>query len=231
VSIGSIHSFLPQSTLDRLVLAAGGVPRDFLVLASQAIQVGRRRANARVVGIQDVNEAAGQLAQLKVQELEQDAAASIGSAQSRIDALVKLSNYLLEDKQTTYFRIDFKDREDHPREYGLLQSLMDLRMIHLIHGGVSDEHRAGQRSEVYMLDLSRYSSSRFKHKLRVLDFSKNHLVLKTTGTTEGPRIGDTPKKLLGILRRGVVFELGELTSFLGPTKRPGNRRRIVASTT
>lgn len=230
VGINSTNSFLPQSTIDRLVLASGGVPRDFLVLASQAIRVGQRRAKARIVGIQDVNEAAGQLAQLKIQELEQDAAASIGSAQSRVDALKRLSNYLLEEKQTTYFRIDYKDKEDHPKEYGLLQSLMDLRMIHLIHGGLSDEHRAGQRSEVYMLDLSRYSSSRFKHQLRVLDFSRNHLVLKTTGTTESPRIGDTPKRLLGILRRGVVFELGELTSFLRAPKAPRKQRKGTAST-
>ena len=211
VGIANLHSILPQTTIDRLVLASGGVPRDFLVLASQAIQVGRRRAKARVVGIQDVNEAAGQLAQTKVQELEQDAAASIGRAQSRIDALVRLGNFLLDEKQTTFFRVDYKDKEDHAREYDLLQSLMDLRMVHLIHSGVSDEHRAGRRWEVYMLDLSRYSGSRIKHKLRVLDFIKDHLVMKITGTTETPRIGNTPNKLLGILRRGAVFELAQFT--------------------
>lgn len=144
---------------------------------------------------------------------------------------MRLSNYLLEEKQSTYFRIDYKDKENHAQEYDLLQSLMDLRMIHLIHRGVSDDHRAGQRSEVYMLDLSRYSSSRIKRKLLVLDFSSDHLVLKTTGTTEGPRIGNTPHKMLGILRRGVVFELKELAQFLMTTKKSTKPRRVTPSRT
>jgi hypothetical protein len=207
VNVSSTSSFLPQSSIDRLVLAAGGVPRDFLVLTGRALQVARIRPNARAVGIQDVNEAAGQLAKVKLQELEQDAAASIGSAAARIDALNRLSAFLLDEKQTTYFKVDFRDKEKNQREYDLLQSLMDLRMVHLIHSSLSDEHQAGQRAEVYMLDLSKFSGTRFKHKLRVLDFRGKHLILKTTGTTEPARVADSPKKLLGVLRRGPTFDL------------------------
>lgn len=159
-----------------------------------------------------MNEAAGQLAQVKLQELEQDAAASLGSSGARVRALNLLSTFLLDQKQTTYFKIDFRDKERHQREYDLLQSLMDLRMVHLIHGSLSDEHQAGQRAEVYMLDLSKFSGTRFKHKLQVLDFKGKHLILKTTGTTKAPRVGDTPNRLLGILRRGPMFDLAALSA-------------------
>lgn len=214
VKISSALSFLPQSSIDRLVLASGGVPRDFLVLTGRALQVARHRPKARAVGIQDVNEAAGQLAKVKLQELEQDAAASIGSAAARVNALNLLSDFLLNKKQTTYFKVAFRDKEKKQREYDLLQSLMDLRMIHLIHGSLSDEHQAGERAEVYMLDLSKFSGTRFKHKLRVLDFRGAFLILKTTGTTELPRVADTPKKLLAVLRRGPTFELEGFAEFI-----------------
>jgi hypothetical protein len=186
------------------------VPRDFLILSATAIQVARQR-NARAVGVQDVNEAAGRAAQTKLQELEDDAASSLGLAAARVAALNTLREFLLEQKQVTFFRVDFRDKEAHPVEYELLQSLMDLRLIHLINPGISDERRAGQRSEVYMLDLSQFSGSRFRRNLKVLDFTQDHLVLKSTGGSATPRLGNSPKKLQSILRRGPLFELAELT--------------------
>lgn len=197
--------------LDRLVLASGAVPRDFLILSATAIQVARQRSNARAAGVQDVNEAAGRIAQTKLQELEDDAASSVGKAAPRMEALTVIRNFLIEQQQTTYFRIDFQDKELRAREYELLQSLMDLRMIHLINAGVSDERQAGRRSEVYMLDLSQFSGTRFKRNLRVLDFDKKFLVLKETGAKSEPKEGSSPNKLLGILRRGPLFSLSNLS--------------------
>jgi hypothetical protein len=205
----SIFGVIARSALDRLVLASGGVPRDFLVLSGTAIQVARERPNAKEARVQDVNAAAGRNAQPKMQELEDDTASSIGKAASRIGVLNELRRFLIEERQITYFRVDFRDKESHPKEYDLLQSLMDLRLIHLINAGVSDEREAGRRSEVYMLDLSQYSATRFKRNLRVLDFKQDHLILKGTGESK-PRPGDTPKRLLSILRRGPSFDLARL---------------------
>lgn len=212
--LSRITAALSREAIDRLVLASGGVPRDFLILSATAIQVARERANARAAGVQDVNEAAGLIAQIKRQELDDDAASSLGKAKSKVNALNRLAKYLLEDQQVTYFRVDFLDKERHPEEYELLQSLMDLRFIHLINASLSDERQAGRRSEVYMLDLSQFSGTRFKRNLKVLDFTKGHLVLKSTGVPVPPRPGDTPKKLQGILRRGPLFDLRELADFV-----------------
>ncbi|MGY3585865.1 hypothetical protein ACVIGB_005078 [Bradyrhizobium sp. USDA 4341] len=65
-----------------------------------------------------------------------------------------------------------------------------------------------------MLDLSQFASSRFKRNIRVLDFVNNHLVLKSTGAGSDVRPGDTPNKLLGILRRGPAFDLSNFTLFV-----------------
>lgn len=206
----NVYGTISREAIDRLVLASGGVPRDFLVLSATSIQVARRRSGSKSARVQDVNEAAGRIAQTKLQELEDDAGSSIGQAEARIEVLNRLRTFLLEEKQVTYFRIDFRDKEAHSREYELMQSLMDLRLIHLINAGLSDERQAGRRSEVYMLDLSQFSGMRFRRNLRVLDFTKDHLVLKNTGGGEAPRPGDTAKRLQSILRRGPAYGLETL---------------------
>lgn len=209
-TISYLSSFISSSALERLVIGSGAAPRDFLLLCANSIQVARQRANARVTGVQDVNEAAGLAAKNKLQELEDDAASSFGGAQARLNCLNTIRTFLLEQSKATYFRVEFRDKEAHPGEYSLLQSLMDLRLIHLISSSLSDEHHAGRRFEVYALDLSQFSGSRLKYNLRTLDFSGGSLVLKFTGSKTPPRVGDTPKRLLGILRRGPHFPLDQL---------------------
>jgi hypothetical protein len=87
-------------------------------------------------------------------------------------------------------------------------------MLHLINSGLSDAHHAGRRSEVYLLDLSQYSGARLKRNLRVLDFVRDHLVLKRTREPDVLRVGDSPRKLVDLLRRGPTFELSKLSSIL-----------------
>lgn len=211
------RNFLSGAALDRLVLACGGVPRDFLTLCAAALQIARQRSNARTVGVQDVNHAAGAAAQTKLQELEDDAAAARGRSQDLVSALNTVRTFLLDERQITFLSVDFLDKENHPQEYGLMQGLMDLRMLHLINSGLSDAHHAGRRSEVYLLDLSQYSGARLKRNLRVLDFVKDHLILKETRGNDVPRVGDSPRKLVELLRRGPTFELDQLSNIVNHT--------------
>jgi len=206
-------SFLSVPAVDRLVLASGGVPRDFLTLCAASLQTARQRTNAKTVGVQDVNNAAGTAAQIKLQELEDDAAAEIGRSENLVSTLDRIRDFLLNEKQITFFRVDFRDKEAHATEYRLLQALADLRMLHLIYASLSDPHRAGRRSEVYLLDLSQYSGSRLKQKLKVLNFERGHLVLKRTRSSEPSRVGDSSLRLLSLLRTGPMFELEELSDF------------------
>lgn len=209
--IASTSRFLAGSSLGRLVLASGGVPRDFLTLCASAIQVARRRTGAKKAGVQDVNAAAGLAAKSKLEELESDAAAARGNAEEVLDAFNKIKAFLLEDQQMTFFRIDFKDKETNQTEYGYIQSLMDLRMLHLLQPSLSARHEAGRRFEVYMLDLSQYSGQRLKRNLGVLDFERDFLVLKKTRSGTPAKPGDTPRRLITILRGGPQFNLSLLT--------------------
>lgn len=206
-----LSKVLNGAALDRLVLASGGVPRDFLTLCATSIQTARQRQNAKTVGVQDVNNAAGVAGQTKLQELEDDAAATDGRSGELVASLNAVRNFLLNNEEITYFRVDFRDKESLPAEYRVLQALADLRMLHLINPSVSDQHHAGQRSEVYLLDLSQYTGSRLKQGIHVLDFEKGHLVLKRTRSAEKPRVGDTNLRLVSLLRRAPVFPLSLLS--------------------
>ena len=91
---------------------------------------------------------------------------------------------------------------------------MDVRLVHLVNSSVSDTHRSGGRSEAYILDLSQFSGERFKKYLKVLDFESGHIVLRETGRRKAPRLGDTPRKLITILRGAPEFALGRFSQAL-----------------
>lgn len=207
-----ISAVISREAIDRLVLASGGVPRDFLTLCASSIQTARLRAKASAVGVQDVNNAAGIIGQTKLQELEDDAAATSGRSAILVEALTRIRHFLLDEQRITFFRVDFRDKEVRQDEYRQLQALADMRMLHLINASLSDPQHAGQRSEVYLLDLSQYSGSRLKQRIKVLDFERGHMVLKHTRSSEPSKAGDTPLRLVALLRQGPAFPLAALTA-------------------
>lgn len=213
VDVPGLTSIYDPRALDRLVLASGAVPRDYLVLCARSIEMAKAREKAKQVGVQDVNRAAGDRAKVKLSELEDDAA-STGATQRIVSGLQAVRNFCIDDKQYTFFRIDFKDKETHPNEYSTLSSVMDVRLLHLVNPSVSDEHKAGERAEAFMLDLSQFTGQRLKQRLRVLDFVHGHLVSKTTGRTGSERVGDTSRRLLAILRRAPLFDLERLSAIV-----------------
>jgi hypothetical protein len=211
VGFASAKAVFSEDSLNRLVLAAGAVPRDYLVLASSALRQARKRPKARRTGVQDVNRAAGDQSKLKLAELEDDAAAAPEGGASRIiSALNRVRAFCLDEKKYTYFRVDFRDKEKRPKEYALVQALLDVRILHLVAPSLSDKHQAGTRAEVFMLDLSQFTGQRLKKYLYVLDFANGHIVLKKTSTTDPVREGDSPRRLQDVLRRGPLMELGVL---------------------
>ncbi len=213
VGIPVLTRLFSNRALDRLVLASGAVPRDYLVLASSSIVKAQARSNATLVGAQDVNQAAGDAMGAKLQELEDDMASNVGTAQRTLAALKVVRDFCLEEKSYTYFLVNFRDKEQAPAEYNLLTDLMDVRLVHMLDAGVSDPH-AGQKSEAFLLDLSQYSGSRLKQRIQVLDFSKGRVVARETRIAAPPRIGNTPLQVIAILRRAPTLSLSRLTEIV-----------------
>lgn len=170
-------SVAKAEALGRLVLASGGVPRDYLNLFAASIVVARTsRELAREVGKEDVARAAGIAARSKKRDLEQDVSSE--NAQGLLGALELISAFVKE-KEYTYFLVDMSQKSTPGYEW--LSRLVDLRFAHLVQAALSDQHRPGVRYEAYMLDLSEFADVRLQRGLNVLDLEGGTWTWRLTG--------------------------------------------------
>lgn len=212
--IASLNSVFLRRSLDRLVLASGAVPRDYLVLANQAIAEARKRSNARVVGVEDVNRAAGHASSAKRKELEEDLASESEEATATLAALSAVRAFCLDRPNAepwSYFRVSFSAKEIRQEEYAQLTRLLELRMVHMLDASISDPKRAGARFEVYMLDLSEYTGQRLRRGVNALNFEGGRLTAQKTGKPSSRREGERARDVIGIFRRAPELDLALLS--------------------
>jgi hypothetical protein len=204
--ISSVRSIAKSEALGRLVLASGGVPRDYLNLFASSLVVAREaRQDAREVGREDVAIAAGRSARTKKRDLELDV--SSGRATELLVALEKLSEFV-KGSGYAYFRVDV-GQKDSP-EYELLSLLVDLRFAHLVQASLSDQHKSGVRYEAYVLDLSEFADVRLKRGLNLLDLESGRWVHRLTGQAKSAQ-GLSTEQLREKLRRSPVVPMGVLS--------------------
>jgi len=209
VGVGKPSSIAKRRALGLLVLASGGVPRDYLnLLASSIVQARKSRANAQEVGREDVMRSAGDAAISKKRDLEQDAPAD--TASSLLSALDILSTKV-KDSGFSYFLVDMTEKSE--AGYELLAQLVDLRFVHLIQATLSDQHKGGTKYEVYTLDLSEYSDVRIKRGLNVLELENGYWYWRETGKVgkerklTGSQVRDTLRVAPLISVRDLLGEL------------------------
>lgn len=204
--IKRVSAIAKTEALGRLVLASGGVPRDYLNLFSSSITVARsNRRDAREIGREDVAQAAGQSARIKKRDLEQDV--NRDYADSLIHAIQVLGD-AVKGAGFGYFRVNIDQKSDPG--YELLALLVDLRFAHLINASLSDNHKVGVRYEAYILDLSEWSDVRLKRNLNVLDLENGNWVYRLTGK-KGSRRQMTSVQLRDRLRTSPVIDVGSFT--------------------
>jgi hypothetical protein len=170
---------LTEGALDRLVLASGGVARDFLSIANKAISVARERGETyrgTKVNTEDVNQACGEHEGTKREELSNDAGTDQGVLTEEFE---RVRRFCLDGKKVNCFLVE----KDIDRDgYRQIQELVDLRLLHLVKSRVTVRDRPGRIFEAYLLDLSQYTGERKKRDMKMIDFWK-------TGTEDELRKG------------------------------------------
>jgi hypothetical protein len=161
--------FLTDGAVDRLVLASGGVARDFLSITNKAISVARERGETyrgTKVNTEDVNQACGEHEGTKREELSSDA----GTDQAiLIEEFERVRAFCLDEKKVNCFLIE----KDLPTDgYRQIQELVDLRLLHLVKSRVTVRDRRGKIYEAYLLDLSQYTGERKKRDMSMIEFWK-----------------------------------------------------------
>lgn len=165
-----LDDLLTEGAVDRLVLASGGVARDFLSITNKAISVARERGETYrgvKVNTEDVNQACGEHEGTKREELSDDAGGDLAELLTEFE---KIRQFCLDEKSVNCFLVE----KDHPADgYRQIKELVDLRLLHLVKSRVTVRDRPGRIYEAYLLDLSQYTGERKKRGMSMIDFWKS----------------------------------------------------------
>jgi len=164
-----IGDLLATTGADRLVLASGGVARDFLSLFRKSVFIARERGGGHRgprIGAQDVNQAAGEHDSAKRDELKRDTL----EERSQVEiAFENVRAFCLGHANANCFLVE-KDRTDLGAR--LVEELVDLRLLHLVQSRVTIPGRRGRLYVAYMLDLGQYTGERKRRGLEMIQFWK-----------------------------------------------------------
>jgi hypothetical protein len=160
-SASSSYRFLTEGAVDRLVLASGGVARDFLGLFRRSIgeALERRKQDPNhhrgpKIGAEDVNLAAVNYGETKQEEFARDTLEDRLSIQQVFE---RIRSFSIDNTNANCFLLDQNAAGD---EAALIQELVDLRLIHLVRSRVTVSGRPGKVYKAYMLDVSQYAGWR-----------------------------------------------------------------------
>ena len=167
----SLPQIMVDGARDRLVLASGGVARDFLTIFSRSILAARERllsgkdARGEKLGVEDVNVAAGQQGAFKEEDFTRDISTTEDRERLRATfrhivefCVEKNANCILVEKDVASEQID------------PINELVDLKYLHRAKFRVTVRDRKGRVYDAYMLDLSMYTGARARRDFEIIKF-------------------------------------------------------------
>ncbi len=159
---------LADGGVERLVLASGGVARDFLTIFRRAIDVARERGKTyrgERINAEDVNIAAGEHDPTKRDELRRDTLEERASLER---ALAEIQKFCI-DNSVNCFLVE----QGSGSGKEALNELVDLRFVHIIKGRTTVRDVQGKLYTAYMLDISQYTGERRRRELEMVAFWKS----------------------------------------------------------
>ena len=169
-------AYITDNALDKLVLASGGVARDFLTIfrlsVTQARQRGPEGRGGDKVGVEDVNLAAGEHDGAKREEFNSEAGED---RQALDDVFARIRDFCLESNKANCFLLS---KDSTGSEVEQIKELVDLKLLHLVRGRVTVSGRKGKIFEAYMLDVSQYAGTRKRRGLEEIQFWKDDQKLR-----------------------------------------------------
>jgi Cdc6-like AAA superfamily ATPase len=166
-----LDDILTDGARDRLVLASGGVARDFLTIFRRAIDVAAERlarkdvARGEKIGTEDVNKASGENDKFKREDFSRDTG---GEDQRKLlSTFDKTSDFCIDEAKANCFLID---KEVSDQDVKNIAELVDLKFFHHVRSRVTVRERAHRIYDAYMLDLSQYAGERARRNFEIVEF-------------------------------------------------------------
>jgi hypothetical protein len=158
---------LAEGGVVRLVLASGGVARDFLSIFRKAVDVARERGRTHRgerVNAEDVNVAAGEHEPSKRDELRRD---TLEERQVLESALRNIRDFCVTNKVNCFLVEQDAAISGSP---DVLGELADLRFVHVVNSRTTVRDKPGKLFTAYMLDISQYTGERRRRDLEMISF-------------------------------------------------------------
>lgn len=166
----NLNDIMTDGAKDRLVLASGGVARDFLTIFRRGIEVASSRIASGATGgskiiAEDINIAAGEHDSNKREEFNRDTTPDDQTVLT--DFLNDISDFCLKTNDANCILID---KEIKGQEEQLIGELVDLKFLHHVKSRVTVRGQARKIYDAYMLDVSQYTGQRKRQNFEMIKF-------------------------------------------------------------
>ena len=186
-----MKEFFQGDGFNRLVLASGGVPRDFLSLF--ATHLNQSSGNEKKqLGKDAVRDLAISYHSKKKDDLKKDSDKNEVESITRL--FEKIKNFIIEEKGRNCFLIKRNQESLYPNIHKQILRLADFRLIHRVSSAISHPAQPGESFDAYIIDLGAYAYIR-----------------KMKGKVEEVELVDTSRAGKDTLRTSPVFDLGDTT--------------------
>jgi hypothetical protein len=172
-----------HQAFEKLVIASGGVPRDFLTIFIGAIDIALSSGQTRHITPSTIWKAASSFSyRNKLQNLRTDVS---NDSQSIEKVFRNLLQFCLVTKRRTCFLISQEEAQANPEIHEYILQLMDGKLIHVIEADTSAASGRPGRYEAYTLDFSLFMEPR-KRGIEIVEFWNFDAGGRRVGVRESP---------------------------------------------
>lgn len=156
-----------QNGFEKLVIASGGVPRDFLTIFVNAIDNAISAGNTNHLTPTNIWKSASSFSyRSKLKALRDD----VNTESIQLELIFRdLMRFCIKDKKRTCFLISQDEAQSHPKMHEMILQLMDFKLIHVIEPDTSAASGRRGRFEAYTLDFSLFMEPR-KRNIEIVEF-------------------------------------------------------------
>lgn len=169
--LSKLGDLLTPGGMDRLVLASGGVARDFLTITRRSIDTARERLlrggtyRGPRVGAEDVNVAASEHDESKRDELARDSKEERRELEAAFESVLEFCF----DKKVNCILVEMGV---DTRGANIIAGLVDLRLLHKVASRVTISGKAATLYSAFMLDVSQYTGNRKRRDFEEIELGK-----------------------------------------------------------
>lgn len=156
-----------QNGFEKLVIASGGVPRDFLTIFVNAIDNAISSGNTRHLTPTNVWKSASSFSyRSKLKALRDD----VNTEAVNLEKIFRdLMRFCIQDRKRTCFLISQDEAQTHPQLHEMILQLMDFKLVHVVEPDTSAASGRQGRFEAYTLDFSLFMEPR-KRNIEIVEF-------------------------------------------------------------